>query len=96
MSGVENDFDEDWLSKLEWEVEQAYHLDERQLLLVMHGGPKEDCGGKTADVFLTLVWAQGKGIKSRSETRSLYCSKIYVGLVAGDTGDKKSIDVVIV
>lgn len=35
LSCVENDFDEDWLSKLEREVEEAYHLDEWQLLLVL-------------------------------------------------------------
>lgn len=35
LSGVENDVDEDWLSKLEREVEEAHHLGERQSLLVL-------------------------------------------------------------
>lgn len=35
LSGVENDVEEDWLSKLEREVEEADHLGRTQLLLVV-------------------------------------------------------------
>lgn len=35
LSGVENDVEEDWLSKLGREVEKAHHLGKRQLLLVV-------------------------------------------------------------
>lgn len=35
LGSVENDVEEDWLSKLEREVEEAHHLDEKQSSLVV-------------------------------------------------------------
>lgn len=35
LDGIENDVEEDWLSKLEREVEEADHLGRMQLLLVV-------------------------------------------------------------